>query len=150
MFVAASIGVHIARLYTTHFPPSTPESYKISALLILDSNISNSELTLLWPDPYHPSFDPRDVVAEDCTLEQYVEARAKLNERFASDAKNSEGLDRRNAKVLLPEAGAPKLVGRDGEGVWVTVVAHEGGVFAEEGWERMGTPRSATGRFTEP
>lgn len=142
VFVAASIGVHLARLYAQHHPG------QVAALLILDSNIGNKEYSDLWPNAQAPGFDPKDVIADDCTLEQYLEAGARLRKTFNSDVKNPEGLDRRNVKNLLPESGAPKLVGPDGRGLWLTVVSHDPETFADESLRIMKIPRSLSMRFT--
>ena len=144
ILVASSIGAHIARLYIHRHPGS------VSALLILDSNIGNRELTYLWPNPHAQNFDPTKVEAEDCTLEQYIEAYTKLTKMFNSDVKNPEGLDRRNVKDLLPDPASPKLTGPGGKGIWLTVVGHDPVAFEEEGLRIMNTPRSLTARFTNP
>lgn len=144
VFVAASIGVHLARLYAQHYPG------QIAGLLILDSNIGNKEFSDIWPDPQAPGFDPKDVVADDCTIEQYLQASAKLPKIFNSDVKSPEGLDRRNVKKLLPEPGAPKLIGPDGRGLWLTVVCHDPEAFANESQKMMAIPCSLTMRFSNP
>lgn len=144
VFVAASIGAHLARLYAQQHPG------QVAGLLILDSNIGNREMSDLWPDAQAPGFDPRDVVADDCTLEQYLEASPKLPKIFNSDVKNSEGLDRRNVKKLLPESGAPRLVGPGGRGLFLTVVGHDPDAFADESLKMMRIPRSLSLRFTNP
>ncbi|MCJ1284070.1 hypothetical protein MMC26_003401 [Xylographa opegraphella] len=120
IFVAASIGVHLARLYAHHYPR------QVAGLLILDSNVGNTELSDLWPSAQAAGFDPGDVVADDCT----------------ADVKNPEGLDRRNIKKLLPEPGAPKLIGPDGNGLWLTVVGHDPEAFAEESLKMMKIPEA--------
>jgi len=79
IFVVASIGVHLARLYTQYYPG------QVAGLLISNSNVGNKELSDLWPDAQAPSFDPKDVVANDCTLEQYLEASARLPRISNSD-----------------------------------------------------------------
>lgn len=88
LFVAASIGVHLARLYAQYSPG------QVTGLLILDSNNGNKEVADLWPNVPAPGFDPKDVVADDCTLEQYLEASARLPRVFNSDIKSPEGLQR--------------------------------------------------------
>ena len=144
ILVAASIGVHIARVFTHNHPG------KVAGLLILDPNIGNKEYSDFWPNPKAPDFKPEDVVAEDCTLEQYIEATDRLSKIFDSTAKNRESLDRRNIKTLLPDPGSPKLVGPDGKGPWLTVAGHDPVAFADEGLRQMGTPRSLVMRFTNP
>ena len=119
-------------------------------MTILDSNIGNKEYSDLWPNPLSPSFKPEDVVSEDCTLEQYLEAINKMEKMFNSDVKNGEGLDRRNVKILLPDPSEPKLPAPDGKGIWLTVVGHDLEAFAEEGFKILGVPRSLTIRFLNP
>ena len=144
VFVAASIGVHIARLYADKYPGV------VDGLLFLDSNIGNQEFTDLWPNPHATDFQPSDVLSEDCTLEQYEAAYAKLGMMFNSDVKNSEGLDRRNIKKLLPEPSAPKLKGSDGKGPWLTVAGHDPDFFVEENFEKLEVPKSISKKYTQP
>jgi len=143
VFVAASIGVHIARLYADKYPAV------VEGLLFLDSNIGNQEFTDLWPNPHAADFQPSDVLSEDCTMEQYEAAYAKLG-MFNSDVKNLEGLDRRNIKKLLPEPSAPRLRGPDGKGPWLTVTGHDPDFFAEENFEKLKVPKSITKKYTQP
>jgi pimeloyl-ACP methyl ester carboxylesterase len=144
VFVAASIGVHIARLYAQHHPGT------VVGILMLDSNIGNKEYSELWPDPTSPDFDPKMVVSDDCTLEQYLTSVNKLAKMFDSDVKNSEGLDRRNLKNLLPDPSLPKLDTIDEAGLWITVVGHDPEYFAEENYRRLAVPRSLIKRFINP
>ena len=88
-------------------------------------------------------------MTDDCTLEQYVEASSKLAAMFAFKAKNGERLDRRTCPTLLPHANSPKLTGPRGKLVKVCVVGHDPETFADEGFERMGTPRSFTKRYAQ-
>lgn len=144
VFVAASIGAPLARLYAAEHGRS------VSGLLVLDSNVANQEATDLWPDPAAAGFKVEEVTADDCTLEQYREARFRISKMFNSDVKNPEGLDRRNLKTLLSEPGKPRLEGPDGKGLYLTVVGHDPERFAEEGLERMQMPLSLSRRFMNP
>ncbi|KAG4028720.1 hypothetical protein MFRU_019g00140 [Monilinia fructicola] len=144
IFVAASIGVPITRLYIQYHPSIC------SALLCLDSNIPNVNYSDFLPDPSSPSFDPSLVTAPDCTLAQYIGARAALINTFDLAVPNSESMDRRHGPKLLPYADRPKLVGVGGKGPWLTVVGHDPVTFADMSLERMGTPRSMSMRFTNP
>lgn len=144
VFVSASIGVHIARLYANKYPGA------VEGHLFLDSNIGNAEFTDLWPNPHAADFQESDVVAEDCTLEEYTAAYNKLGMMFNSDVKNPEGLDRRNVKALLPEASAPKLKGPGGKGPWLIVAGHDPDFFAQDSFEKMKTPTSITQKYTQP
>lgn len=144
VFVAASIGVHIARLYADKYPGI------VEGLLFLDSNVGNQEFTDFWPNPHAADFQPSDVLSEDCTLEQYKAAYAKLGTMFNSDVKNPEGLDRRNIKMLLPKPSVPKLNGSNGKGPWLTVAGHDPDLFVEENFEKLKIPRSITKKYTQP
>ncbi|KAI9643454.1 hypothetical protein NHQ30_008073 [Ciborinia camelliae] len=143
IFVAASIGVPITRLYMQTHPTLA------SALLSLDSNIPNVNYSDFLPDPSSASFDPSLVVAPDCTLAQYIGARTRLINVFDLSVPNSESMDRRTGPELLPYADRPKL-GTDGKRPWLTVVGHDPVTFADMSLERMGTPRSMSMRFTNP
>lgn len=144
ILVAASIGVHLARLYTQ----SNPQ--KVAGLLILDSNIGNVEFTDLWPDPRVPDFKQDNVLSDDCSLEQYTEAYTKLGKIFNSDVKGPEGLDRRNVKKLLPDPASPKLVGPGGQGPWLIVTGHDPEHFADESLKMMKIPKSLTVKYSQP
>ncbi|MCJ1310722.1 hypothetical protein MMC25_004388 [Agyrium rufum] len=145
IFVAASIGVHIARLYAHNHPGA------IAGLLFLDSNIGNAEFTDFWPNPYASDFNLEDVLADDCSMEQYTEAYTRLGKMFNSDVRNPEGLDRRNVKSLLPDPSKPKLVGPDGRmGPWLTVVGHDPEFFAQENLMMIKVPVSITRKYTQP
>lgn len=144
VFVAASIGVHIARLYADKYTGT------VEGLLLLDSNIGNVEFTDLWPNPSAADFQPNDVIAEDCTLEQYASAYAKLGMVFNSDVKNPEGLDRRSVKTLLPDPSAPILKAPGSSGPWLIVVGHDPDFFVNDSFEKMGTPKSITRKYTQP
>lgn len=143
LLVGASIGAPLARLYAQTYPGT------VAGMILLDSNIANADYSTFWPDPAAADFDTKAVVRDDCTIEQYVEASTRLAAMFAFSAKNGENLDRRTCPTLLPHANAPKLIGPDGEEVKVCVVGHDPETFADEGYERMGTPRSFTKRYAQ-
>ncbi|KAI1461541.1 alpha/beta-hydrolase [Annulohypoxylon moriforme] len=144
VFVSNSIGCVIARLFADTYPRT------VEALLMLDSNIANSDLVSIFPDPDSPSFDPSALPA-DMTIEDLRRTRTNYCKLFHPSARNLEGLDRRNIADLLPESDAPKLVGPDGESPWITVVGHDWNTFADEG-ERgsMNVPKSLTNMYMNP
>lgn len=144
VFVATSIGIHLARLYAQYYPR------QIAGLLILDFNIGNKELADLSPNAQAPGFDLKNVVTDDCTLEQYLEASARLPRVFNFNVNSPEGLNRRNVKDLLRKLGAPKLTGPDGRGLWLTVVGHDPEAFADESLKMMKLPRSPSMQFINP
>jgi pimeloyl-ACP methyl ester carboxylesterase len=142
LLIGASIRAPIVRLYAQQHPGS------VAAAILLDSNIANVNYSDILPDPDVPIFDPKTVVSDDCTLEQYRDARAKLVRMFDLAVKNPESLDRRNSPALLPFADAPKLVGPRGIGPILTVVGHDPETFAQMSLEMMGTPKSLSKKFT--
>lgn len=144
VFVAASIGVHIARLYADQYPGV------VEGLLFLDSNIGNAEFTDFMPNPHAADFQPSDVVCDDCILEQYTAAYSQLGTMFNSDVKNLERLDRRNVKNLLPDPSSPKLKGAGGKGPWLIVAGHDPDVFAEQSFEMIQVPKSITKKYSQP
>jgi len=142
LLVGASIGVPILRLYAQH------HTGLVAGAIFLDSNIPNVNYSDFLPDPDAPSFDPKTVVADDCTLAQYRGARERLVAMFDLKVKNAEGLDRSTGPGLLPFADRPALVGPGGMGPWLRVVGHDPITFAEMSLEKMGTPKSLSMRFT--
>jgi pimeloyl-ACP methyl ester carboxylesterase len=141
VLIGASIGALVTRLYVQHHPGA------VAGIILLDSNIA-VDYSDVWPDPDAPDFDPKLVVSDDCTLEQYRVARAKITAMFDLKVKNAEGLDRSNSPALLPHADAPKLVGVGGKGPQLTVVGHDPVTFAEMSFMTMGTPKSLSEKFT--
>jgi pimeloyl-ACP methyl ester carboxylesterase len=144
VFVAASTGVHLARLYAHKYPGT------VAGLLFLDSNIGNVEFTDLWPNPHSADFHQSDVVGDDCTLVQYTDAYARLGKMLNSDVKSPEGLDRRNVKKLLPDPSGPKLKGVDGKGPWLIVVGHDPDHFLGESFKMMNIPKSINRKYSQP
>jgi pimeloyl-ACP methyl ester carboxylesterase len=142
ILIGASIGAPITRLYVQHHPGLA------AGIILLDSNISNVNYSDFWPDPDAPGFDSKTVVSDDCTLEQYRAARAKIAAMFDLNVKNPEGLDRSNGPILLPNADMPKLVGVDGKCPRLTVVGHDPETFAQMSLMMMGTPKSLSEKFT--
>ncbi|EPE36004.1 alpha/beta-Hydrolase [Glarea lozoyensis ATCC 20868] len=141
IMVGASIGCPIIRLYIATHPGV------VSGVIFLDSNIPHLNYSDFLPDPSAPNFDRASVIAEDCTLPQYIGARLALCKMFDLDAKNPEGIDRTQGPRLLPEAENPKLVGKDGR-MELVVVGHDPETFASMSLERMGTPKSLSEKFT--
>ncbi|KUJ14717.1 uncharacterized protein LY89DRAFT_120136 [Mollisia scopiformis] len=136
LLVGASIGAPIARLYVQHHPGT------VAGMILLDSNIANVNYSDFLPDPSSPDFDPKKMLGEDCTLEQYREARAKLVAMFDLNVKNPEMLDRTTSPKLLPHADKPALKGVGGVGLRLMIVGHDPETFAEMSFQMMGTPRT--------
>lgn len=147
IFVANSIGCVIARLYAETYPGVA------EALLLLDSNIANSDQVSMFPDPDAPGFDPA-ILPDDVTVEDLRRTRAAYASHFHPSAPNPEHLDRRNIASLLPHSDSPKLRGvgeGGGKRPWITVVGHDWEVFAEEGSRgSMNVPKSLTNAFVNP
>ncbi|KAL3421641.1 hypothetical protein PVAG01_05797 [Phlyctema vagabunda] len=155
LLVGASIGAVIARLYVQqhlllHLQDQPfHHSVHISGLILLDSNIPHVDYSEILPDPGAAGINPADLVADDCTLAQYVEARTRAAQMFDLGVRNRERLDRRTGRALLPYANRPRFERRGG-GVVLSVVGHDAAAFAEQGLVRMGTPKSVTLRFLQP
>ncbi|CZR57501.1 uncharacterized protein PAC_07390 [Phialocephala subalpina] len=139
IFIGASIGAAICRLYVQHHPGIAV------GMMLLDSNIANADYSDVFPDPDAPDFDPTTVVKEDYTLEQYIEARKTLVDMFGLHVLNLEMLDRSNSPVLLPYADKPKLKGVTGKNLQLMVVGHDTDKFAELSLESpLKTPKSVS------
>lgn len=140
LLIGSSIGAAICRLYVQHHPGIAV------GMMLLDSNIANANYSDFFPDPDAPGFDPTTVVNEDCTLEQYIEARKKLVDMFGLHVVNAESLDRSNSPTLLPYADKPKLKGAAGrENLQLMVVGHDPETFAEVSLASpMKTPKSVS------
>ncbi|KAI0834057.1 alpha/beta-hydrolase [Hypoxylon sp. FL0890] len=148
VFVAHSIGCVIARLYTMTYPGT------VAGLLLLDSNIANSDLVSLFPDPDEPDFDPV-FLPQDVTVKDLRRTREEYRSHFHPSAPNPEHLDRRNIASLLPYSDRPKLQGPEENGwrrwPYLTVVEHDWEAFAEEGFRgSMKVPKGLTNAFVNP
>ncbi|KAI1798941.1 alpha/beta-hydrolase [Daldinia bambusicola] len=140
VFVANSIGCVIGRFYAQTYPGAA------AALLLLDSNMANSDQVSLFPDPDAPGFDP-SALPSDSSVEDLRRARAGYAAYFSPSVPNAEHLDRRSIASLLPFSDAPGLAGEPR----VTVVGHDPEVFAEEGWRgSMRVPKGLTNAYVNP
>ncbi|PYI02132.1 hypothetical protein BO78DRAFT_433084 [Aspergillus sclerotiicarbonarius CBS 121057] len=124
IFTANSIGCALARLYAQTYPGT------VSALLLLDHILANSDFVSVFPDP--STFTPTTTLPEGITPKDLAISRAIASKVFHPSVGNKEGLSRLNLASLLPESNGPKLTSPDGKGPWVTVVGHDGTTFAEE------------------
>ncbi|KAI4859675.1 alpha/beta-hydrolase [Hypoxylon rubiginosum] len=145
IFVSNSIGCVIARLYAEAYPGT------VEALLFLDSNIANSDLVSIFPDPDAEGFDPA-VLPKGTTAEDLRHARAAYKQVFHPSVPNPEHLDRKNIAALVPHSDRPPLRGpQGGKGPWITVVGHDWDTFAEEGSRgSLHVPKSLTNAFMNP
>ncbi|OOF98555.1 hypothetical protein ASPCADRAFT_204306, partial [Aspergillus carbonarius ITEM 5010] len=130
IFTANSLGCALARLYAQTYPGT------VSALLLLDSILANSDFVSVFPDP--TTFTPTTSLPEGIAPQDLAIARAIASKVFHPSVGSKEGLSRRNLAALLPESHGPKLTGPDGKGPWVTVVGHDGVAFAEESVKMSG------------
>ncbi|PWY79395.1 hypothetical protein BO94DRAFT_577079 [Aspergillus sclerotioniger CBS 115572] len=130
IFTANSLGCALARVYAQTYPGT------VSALLLLDSILANSDFVSVFPDP--STFDPSTTLPEGITSQDLAIARAIASKVFHPSVGNKEGLSRRNLASLLPDSNGPRLTGPDGKGPWVTVVGHDGVAFAEESVKMSG------------
>ncbi|KAH7369929.1 Alpha/Beta hydrolase protein [Rhexocercosporidium sp. MPI-PUGE-AT-0058] len=136
LLIGASIGAPIARLY------AQGHEGIVAGMILLDSNIANINYSDFLPDPDSPNFNGDFLLSDDCTLEQYKEARLEVTRMFDLKVKNPESLDRTNSPVLLPYSHQPKLVGTGQAGPLLSVVGHDPATFADLSFAMMGTPRS--------
>ncbi|KAI1758649.1 alpha/beta-hydrolase [Hypoxylon sp. FL1150] len=146
IFVSNSIGCVIGRLYAETYPGA------VDALLFLDSNMANSDLVSVFPDPDAEGFDPA-VLPGDATVEDLRHARAAYRAVFHPSVPNPEHLDRLNIAELLPYSDRPALQGpqKGRRGPWITVVGHDWETFAEEGSRgSLKVRKSLTNAFMNP
>lgn len=126
LLAAHSIGVPLARLYCQQ------HTQTVTALLALDSNMSNTDFVSLMPDPDSSDFNADKSLPADTTIEQLRWTRENYRKMFHPSAPNPESLDRSNLAVLLPRPDSPALIGPDGHPVLLTVVGHDPAAFAIE------------------
>lgn len=139
-FVAHSIGVPLARLFCQHHPGT------LSAMLLLDSNMANSDFVSLYPDDKNFS---QDNPPPECTLEQLRAARAFAQKMFHPSAPNAENLDRSTLPSLLPLSDGPRLRGAGRGGTMLLrVVGHDPEAFIEESAKLV--PRGLTEHYVQP
>ncbi|OTB03733.1 hypothetical protein M426DRAFT_321438 [Hypoxylon sp. CI-4A] len=157
IFVANSIGCVIARLYAADCSIDAYLLYakdcSVDALLLLDSNIANSDLVSIFPDPDAADFDP-SVLPPDVTIADLRRTREGYARLLHPSVPNSEHLDRRNVASYFPYSDRPPLKGGapgSEKGPWITVVGHDWDTFAEEGLRgSIHVPKSLTNAFMNP
>jgi pimeloyl-ACP methyl ester carboxylesterase len=142
LFVCNSIGCVLARLYAQGYPGT------VATMLLLDSNMANSDFVSIWPDPDTTGFDKNDL-PEGITPEILSQTREKYRHMFHPDVGSREGLSRRNLRELLPTCDSPVLQGVRGQGPFITVVGHDFLAFAREN-EGMGVPQATALHYTNP
>jgi pimeloyl-ACP methyl ester carboxylesterase len=125
IFVASSIGCAIARLYASEYPRT------VSALLLLDSIIANSDAVSLLPDPQSPGFSEGGL-PEGITVELLYDARQKVGRYYHPNTPNKEGLWWGNLPTLLPHSDTPQLRGPNTRTPYVTVMEHDRDVWCAE------------------
>ena len=143
ILVSHSIGVPLVRVHEQNSEP------RVYAHLFLDSNIANSDFVSIFPDPDAKGFDEK-MLPDDASVEDLRMLRNKTAGIFSPEVRNSEGLDRRNLKELLPHAEEPKLIGPGRKAPWLSVVGHDPVAFADEGFRLTGTPRGLNEKFMQP
>ncbi|KAL4863517.1 hypothetical protein BDV12DRAFT_206402 [Aspergillus spectabilis] len=142
IFVANSIGCALARLYAQEYPAT------VSALLLLDSVLANSDFVSIYPDPDAADFTTSNLPT-GITPDALRTAREGVRRIFHPSVGSKEGLSRRNLADLLPHADRPVLVGPGNKGPLVTIVGHEFETFAQES-TRMGQPKELTNEYANP
>lgn len=142
MLVGNSIGCPLARLYAHEYPNT------VAALLLLDSNIANTDFVSVFPDPDAEGFDPA-TLPPDITADLLRATRASVRKIFHPDVGSKEGLSRKNLPTLLPASDGPILKGPNGHGPFVTVVGHDFQTFADES-TNIGWSKSVTMAYLNP
>lgn len=143
IFVSHSIGVPLVRLHNQH------HQTKAHAHLFLDSNIANTDFVSVFPDPDAADFDSLHL-PDDTKMEDLRIMRERTKGMFHPSVPNSEGLDRRSLRSLLPHAHQPKLLGPNGKSPFLTVIGHDPVAFAEEGLRLNGTPKGLNESYMQP
>jgi pimeloyl-ACP methyl ester carboxylesterase len=122
IMIAHSLGCAIARLYADAYPGT------VSALLLLDSTLANSDTISVFPDPKTPGFDEREL-PKGITAAMCSDTRRKFQVGYAADSPNKEGIWRGTLPALLPLADEPKLMGPGGRRPYVTVIRNDPVVY---------------------
>ncbi|KAG4442406.1 hypothetical protein IFR05_002108 [Cadophora sp. M221] len=143
VFVAASIGVAIARLYAAEHPRT------VTGYLFLDSTLANSDSISVYPDPQAPGFREEELL-NGVTSQDLNTARNKLGVVYHPDSPNKEGLWRGNLPDLLPYSDAPQLVGPGPRTPYVTVIQHDPTVNARQWVKLLGIPKNVSEVYGEP
>ncbi|KAH8425437.1 alpha/beta fold hydrolase [Aspergillus melleus] len=147
IFVANSLGCALARLYAAEYPGT------VSALILLDSILANSDFVSVFPDPDAPDFSPTQHLPQgvDIDTETLRTVRATTARILHPSVPNKESISRKNLATLLPFASEPKLTGPASQGgyPYVTVLGHDFDVFAAES-TRMGLPEVFSNSFLNP
>lgn len=139
VLVGNSIGCAIGRLYA--------QGYPVAALLLLDSILANSNFDI-WPNPDAPGFNKHEL-PKDVNVDVLRTQRAKFLAIFKPEATNKEGLSRKDLAQLLPHSDRPML-GKEGDGPFVTVIGHSFETFAEQSLQQMGTPLGLSLKYSNP
>jgi len=136
-FVASSIGAAICRLYAGSYPKT------VSALIIIDSTLANSDTVSIFPDPQAPGFEERSL-PHGVTSQLCQDARRIIGILYKPTSPNKEGLWRGNLPGLLPHSDKPKIVGPSVRTPYITVIEHNRQKFASDFWKvRMLSNRDA-------
>ncbi|KAE8150636.1 Alpha/Beta hydrolase protein [Aspergillus avenaceus] len=142
LLVGNSIGGPLARLYAQEYPGT------VAGLLLLDSNIANTDFVSIFPDPDAEGFDP-STLPPGVPLPALRGTREAMRRMFHPSVGSKEGLSRRNLPELLPSSDGPVVRGPDGKSPFVTVVGHDFETFAQE-MTQMGAPKSIITTYMNP
>ncbi|KAL2064329.1 hypothetical protein VTL71DRAFT_4823 [Oculimacula yallundae] len=143
VFVAASIGVTISRLYAAEY------SRTVTGFLFLDPALANSHIVSVYPDPYALDFRSEDLLG-GITVQDLDAARKRLGRVYHPDVVNNEGLWTGNLPDLLPFCDAPLLLGPGPGTPYVTVVQHDPAVNARQLVKLLGIPKRVSEVYGEP
>ncbi|KAM0250825.1 hypothetical protein ACHAP5_002042 [Fusarium lateritium] len=138
LIVGNSIGCAFARLYAAENPGT------VSAVLLLDSVLTDTDFVSVFPDPDTEGFNPDDL-PKGVAAENLRTAREETRKRFHPSNGSREGLTRKNLTQLLPKADSPALPKVDNKSPYVTVLGHDFDYFAA----RTGTDYNIPGEVVQ-
>ncbi|CEI61582.1 hypothetical protein FVEN_g9333 [Fusarium venenatum] len=141
--IGNSIGCAFSRLYASEYPGT------VSAVLLLDSVLTDTDFVSVFPDPDAKDFDP-DGLPLGITADNIRVAREETRKRFHPSIGSKESLTRRNLIHLLPKADSPTLPKTDGKEPYVTVLGHDFDYFAKRTGTDFNTPPEVVNVYMNP
>ncbi|CAF3500562.1 unnamed protein product [Fusarium graminearum] len=141
--IGNSIGCAFSRLYAGEYPGT------VSAILFLDTVLTDTDFVSVFPDPDAQDFNPDDLLS-GVFADNIRVAREETRKRFHPSIGSKEGLTRKNLKQLLPKADSPALPKTDGKEPYVTVLGHDFDYFAKRTGTDFNTPPEVVNAYLNP
>jgi pimeloyl-ACP methyl ester carboxylesterase len=141
--IGNSIGCAFSRLYASEYPGT------VSAVMLLDSVLTDTDFVSVFPDPDAEDFNPDDLPS-GVSADNIRVAREETRKRFHPDIGSKEGLTRKNLTQLLPKADSPALPKADGKEPYVTVLGHDFDYFAQRTGTDFHTPPEVVNAYMNP